>query len=179
MSPGYGRAAAVLLLATVAFAAAQPGGTAPVSAGHEGVGPQALPIGDRPPVDPRQLYRLVQAYYGTPYLWGGTDPRVGLDCSAFVQRIYAHLGWRLPRTALEQYSRLPPVTTAYLLPGDLVFFRASGRPVDHVGLVLWDGLMAHASQARGGVVVEPLSRYASRYIGARRPLAFSYQRIKY
>ncbi|RIH84114.1 hypothetical protein Mrose_02790 [Calidithermus roseus] len=48
-----------------------------------------------------------------------------------------------------------------------MFFRAPGRPVDHVGLVLWDGLMAHASQARGGVVVEPMSRY----IGARRPLA--------
>lgn len=158
MSPAVARAAA-LLLAAIPFAGAQPGG-----------GP-GLVTGDRLPVDPQRLYRLVQAYYGTPYRWGGTDPRVGLDCSAFVQRVYAHLGWRLPRTALEQYTRLPPVPTPYLLPGDLVFFRAPGRPVDHVGLVLWGGLMAHASQARGGVVVEPMSRYAGRYIGARRPLA--------
>ena len=93
------------------------------------------------PIDPQRLYPLVQAYLGVPYRWGGTDPRAGLDRSSFTQRIYAHLGWRIPRTALEQWERLAPVRTPYLLPGDLVFFSAPGRAVDHVGLVLWNGLI--------------------------------------
>ncbi|MCS6868607.1 C40 family peptidase [Thermus sp.] len=131
-------------------------------------------LAQRLPVDPHTLHRLVSAYQGTPYLWGGTDPRLGLDCSSFTQRIYAHLGWRIPRTALEQWQRLAPVDTPYLLPGDLVFFTAPGRPVDHVGIVLWNGLMAHASYMRGQVVVEPIANLRLRYIGARRPLAAFY-----
>ena len=122
------------------------------------------------PIDPQWLYPLVQAYLGVPYRWGGADPQAGLDCSSFTQRVYAHLGWRIPRTALEQWERLAPVRTPYLLPGDLVFFTAPGRPVDHVGLVLWNGLMAHASYRAGRVVVEPIAAYRARYIGARRPL---------
>jgi hypothetical protein len=43
--------------------------------------------------------------------------------------------------------------------------------VDHVGLVLWNGLMAHASYRAGRVVLEPIAAYRTRYIGARRPLA--------
>ena len=73
-----------------------------------------------------RLYPLVQAYLGVPYRWGGTDPQAGLDCSSFTQRVYAYLGWRIPRTALEQWERLAPVRTSYLLPGDLVFFTAPG-----------------------------------------------------
>lgn len=132
---------------------------------------QVQPVQQRDlPVNPQRLYPLVQAYVGIPYVWGGTNPQVGLDCSSFTQRIYAHLGWRIPRTALEQWQRLTPVSTPYLLPGDLVFFTAPGRAVDHVGLVLWNGLMAHASYRAGRVVVEPLAAYRTRYIGARRPL---------
>jgi len=112
-----------------------------------------------------RLYPLVQAYLGVPYRWGGTDPRAGLDCSSFTQRIYAHLGWRIPRTALEQWERRAPVRTPYLLPGDLVFFSAPGRPVDHVGLVLWNGLMAHASYRAGRVVVEPIAAYRALHRG--------------
>jgi cell wall-associated NlpC family hydrolase len=123
------------------------------------------------PVDLQRLHSLVSAYHGVPYLWGGTDPRRGLDCSAFVQRVYAHLGWRIPRTAAEQFHRLAPVRTPYLLPGDLVFFTAPGRPVDHVGIVLWGGYMIHASYRHGRVVVERIAVYQSRFIGARRPLA--------
>nr|BFE67558.1 hypothetical protein GCM10020092_008590 [Actinoplanes digitatis] len=41
-------------------------------------------------------------YLGTPYVFGGTDPAKGLDCSALVQRAYKDLGIDLPRTAAEQ-----------------------------------------------------------------------------
>jgi len=68
------------------------------------------------PIDPQWLYPLVQAYLGIPYRWGGADPQAGLDCSSFTQRVYAHLGWRIPRTALEQWERLAPVRTPICSP---------------------------------------------------------------
>ena len=46
--------------------------------------------------------------------------------------------------------------------------------MDHVGLVLWNGLMAHASYRAGRVVVEPIAAYRARYIGACRPLGSSF-----
>ena len=43
-----------------------------------------------------------------------------------------------------------------------------------MGLVLWNGLMAHASYRAGRVVVAPIAAYHTRYIGARRPLGSSF-----
>ena len=38
-----------------------------------------------------------QKYLGVPYLWGGTDPSKGLDCSGFTQLVFGNLGIDLPR----------------------------------------------------------------------------------
>ena len=38
-------------------------------------------------------------YLGVPYLWGGTDPAKGLDCSGFTKLVYGNLGVDLPRTS--------------------------------------------------------------------------------
>ena len=43
-----------------------------------------------------------QKYLGVPYLWGGTDPSKGLDCSGFVQLVYGNLGIDLPRVSSQQ-----------------------------------------------------------------------------
>lgn len=67
-----------------------------LAAVHPGVqAPPAAGAGPGHPVAgfPQQLYPLVQAYVGIPYVWGGTDPKAGLDFSSFTQWIYAHLGW--------------------------------------------------------------------------------------
>ena len=41
-------------------------------------------------------------YLGLPYVWGGTDPEKGLDCSGLVQQVYKKLGFDLPRVSAEQ-----------------------------------------------------------------------------
>ncbi|MDQ7860998.1 NlpC/P60 family protein [Peribacillus frigoritolerans] len=43
-------------------------------------------------------------YVGWPYVWGGSDPHRGFDCSGFTQWIFAKVGIKLPRTAQEQYD---------------------------------------------------------------------------
>lgn len=121
---------------------------------------------------PGWLYQVAQRLVGYPYLYGGNGPG-GFDCSGLVQYVYRHVGVSLPRTSREQYRATQRV--AELLPGDLLFFSSSGREIDHVGIYLYPGpggepLMLHASGRWGKVVVEPLSRYRSIWVGAGRVL---------
>lgn len=87
-------------------------------------------------------------YLGVPYLWGGTNPKKGLDCSGLVQLVYKELGVQLPRTAAQQAkagTAVPSLDQAR--PGDLVVFRGG----HHIGIYLGDGKMIHAPK-RGDVV---------------------------
>ncbi|MCW2578767.1 MAG: Lytic transglycosylase catalytic [Blastococcus sp.] len=98
-----------------------------------------------------------QKYLGVPYLWGGTDPAKGLDCSGFTQRVYKDLGIDLPRTSSQQATAGQPVASlAQARAGDLVFFDyASDRPgIDHVGVYIGGGKMIAAPQAGEKVKVQ-------------------------
>ena len=96
-------------------------------------------------------------YLGVPYLWGGTDPAKGLDCSGFTKLVYGNLGIELPRTSSQQATAGTAVASlADARPGDLVFFDHSpGRPgIDHVGVYVGDGRMIAAPQAGEVVKVQ-------------------------
>jgi peptidoglycan DL-endopeptidase CwlO len=96
-------------------------------------------------------------YLGVPYLWGGTDPAKGLDCSGFTQRVFGNLGIDLPRTSSQQATSGQAVASlADAHPGDLVFFdHSSGRPgIDHVGIYIGDGKMIAAPKTGETVSVK-------------------------
>ncbi|PZA07603.1 MULTISPECIES: C40 family peptidase [unclassified Meiothermus] len=108
-------------------------------------------------------------YLGTPYKFAANS-ETALDCSAFVQRVYAEVGLELPRTSREQWDTLPAVQ-GEVRPGDLVFFSFGGHQIDHVGIYLGRGVFAHASTYGSRVVIESLEApyYQKTYRGARRP----------
>jgi cell wall-associated NlpC family hydrolase len=90
-----------------------------------------------------------QKYIGVPYLWGGTDPAKGLDCSGFTQLVFGNLGIDLPRVSSQQATAGRAVASvADARPGDLVFFDySSGRAgIDHVGIYIGNGKMIAAPQ---------------------------------
>ena len=65
---------------------------------------------------------IARAFLGVPYVFGGSDPATGLDCSGLVQLVFRRSGITLPRTAQLQYAATTRVARAQLQPGDLVFF---------------------------------------------------------
>jgi peptidoglycan DL-endopeptidase CwlO len=84
-----------------------------------------------------------QKYLGIPYVWGGTDPTKGLDCSGFTQLVYGNLGIDLPRVSRDQAKVGDEVTGGLdnAQKGDLLFF---GEPVHHVAIYMGDGKMIEA-----------------------------------
>ena len=90
-------------------------------------------------------------YVGVPYVWGGTDPSTGLDCSGLVQHVYEKLGIDLPRVSYQQArvgSAVPSLDQAR--PGDILAF---GSPVHHVGIYIGDHKMVEAPRPGKNVQV--------------------------
>ena len=107
---------------------------------------------------------------GASYRYGGSGPDA-FDCSGLVAYAYQQAGVTMPRTAVQQYALARPVPRRELRPGDLVFFRLSGREVSHVGIYAGDGQFVHAPQSGGQVRTASLDDewYRERYAGAGRP----------
>lgn len=105
---------------------------------------------------------------GAPYRYGGADPS-GFDCSGLVSYAYAQAGIRTPRTAAAQYRASRPLGLDEARPGDLVFFRYSGR-VSHVGIYLGDARFVHAPSTGKRVTIGNLDsrHYRQRFVRAGR-----------
>jgi cell wall-associated NlpC family hydrolase len=109
------------------------------------------------------------ALLGAPYRFGGSTPQ-GFDCSGLVFYLHERTGVIVPRTAHSQRHAARPVTPDALAPGDLVFFRMSGRKVDHVGVYVGQRRFVHAPRRARPVSLESLDDpfYRSRFISAGR-----------
>ena len=114
------------------------------------------------------LIQVVLKYLGLPYVFGANSDRV-VDCSAFVQQVFAEVGIRVPRTSREQWATFTTVQGG-MRKGDLVFFSFGGRQIDHVGIYLGRGVFAHANSYGSRVVIESLDSpfYRRVYRGAKR-----------
>jgi peptidoglycan DL-endopeptidase CwlO len=113
----------------------------------------------------QRLVSFAKHFVGTRYLWGGTSPRTGFDCSGFVRYVYAHFGISLPRTTYGQFDRGRRVSRWGLRAGDLVFFDGVG----HVGMYIGHGRFIHAPHSGTRVRIQSLAGwYGYEFAGARR-----------
>lgn len=100
-------------------------------------------------------------YMGTAYVWGGSKPSTGFDCSGLTSWSFKENGVTIPRTAAQQYAASTKISASEAKAGDLVFF-SYGKGVAHVGIYLGDGRMLN-SQNRG-VTIDKLAGHWSQYI---------------
>jgi len=117
------------------------------------------------------LVKVAKSFMGAPYKYGGESVR-GLDCSAFVKKIYDIFDVQLPRSAREQFYSGMKIARDDLSVGDLVFFRTKRylKYPTHVGIFIGDGNFIHSSSGHNklGVKVDSLQSdfYSRTYLGA-------------
>ena len=89
-----------------------------------------------------------------PYVYGGTSPGTGFDCSGLAQYVYGHFGRWIPRTANDQFLHFRRESRSQAWGGDLVFFHVNSDPnsyVYHVGIYEGGGHMISATDPAGGI----------------------------
>ncbi len=92
------------------------------------------------------ILETARAFLGTPYLWGGRSD-AGIDCSGFIQTVYALHGSDIPRDSGIQFSAVasPVKEIEDARAGDIIYFNTSGDRVTHVGFYAGEGILLHAS----------------------------------
>ena len=117
----------------------------------------------------QRVIKLARTMLNVPYRFGGSTLR-GIDCSAYVQRVFGLIDVQIPRTAREQYAVGARIVRDDIQIGDLVFFRTYASFPSHVGIYLGENLFIHASSMVRKVAIDSmdLPYYRKRFIGARR-----------
>lgn len=91
------------------------------------------------------IIEMAMTYLNTPYLWGGKSP-FGIDCSGFTQMVYRLNGIKLKRDAYQQAEQGETLSfVEEAEPGDLAFFDNEEGRIIHVGIVMDDNKIIHAS----------------------------------
>lgn len=130
-------------------------------------------------VSPRKkVVEMVKRYVGVPYKYGASVLRDGghaFDCSSFTARVYVDAGISIPRISVDQYVSGVVVEEKDLRPGDAIyansgivkriiyyetkeFLKGTKVPegVDHCGVYIGNGEVAHATEKFGKVIIEQL-----------------------
>ena len=93
------------------------------------------------------IYKEAQKNVGTPYVWGGSTPETGFDCSGYVCWVYNQNGYDVGRTTANGlWQKSQHISEAEAKPGDLVFFKGTyDTPgMSHTGIYLGNGMMVSA-----------------------------------
>lgn len=102
-----------------------------------------LPAGAR--FSKENVLNVARYFLNTPYLWGGKNA-FGMDCSGFTQTIYGIFGIQLPRDASEQVKMGKTVDfLTEAQTGDLAFFENKDHKITHVGMLIDNESIMHAS----------------------------------
>jgi cell wall-associated NlpC family hydrolase len=102
----------------------------------------------------------IQTFIGhARYVYGGSSPRTGFDCSGLTQYVYGHYGKSISRTADDQFLQFRRESRSRAWGGDLVFFHENSSPnsyVYHVGIYEGSNDMVSAADPSEGIVWQPI-----------------------
>jgi cell wall-associated NlpC family hydrolase len=123
------------------------------------------------------LIGFAKQYLGLKYRYGGNTP-AGFDCSGFTGYVFAHFGYKLYRSARDQYNNGVLITREEAQPCDLIFFRERNRNgsyrISHVGLIISvdtvNSSFRFIHSCRRGILIDnsDYEYYKKRFYGIRR-----------
>ena len=121
----------------------------------------------------QRIATYAQQFLGYRYVYGGSTPSTGFDCSGLTSYVAKQFGYSIGRTANAQLSAGTYVARADLQPGDIVLFErtyTSSERATHAGIYIGNGKFIHAANSRTGVVITSLDEtyYSTRFICGRR-----------
>lgn len=122
-------------------------------------------------VSGQQIVDYLMQYKGRPYVWGGSNPDSGFDCSGLLQWGFKKFGINIPRVTYDQIGTGKAVGMKDLQIGDMVFFDTSSQAgPDHVGIYIGNGKMLHAPKTGDVIKISDISSdyYRAHFAGARR-----------
>lgn len=99
-----------------------------------------------------KMVSYAKKFIGGKYVYGGTSLTKGIDCSAFMMRIYEHFGYNITRTSRSQAAEGTAIKLSKVKPGDLVFYDSNGV-ITHVGMYIGNGKIIHASNPKSGIKI--------------------------
>lgn len=98
-----------------------------------------------------ELVDIALKYVGKPYIWGGSNPEVGADCSGFTMYLYGLYGYSITHSVEYQATLGKSVSLEEAQPGDIVIY--SG----HVAIYMGDGKIVHAANRRLGICISNIT----------------------
>ena len=119
----------------------------------------------------QNIVDFAKQYLGYSYVYGGTTPGGGFDCSGFVYYVFNSCGYSLSRSCTVQAQSGTAVSRSELQPGDILFFNnTSNGAIGHTGIYIGEGRFIHAANPRRGVVTDTINSgyYNTYYYSARR-----------
>lgn len=100
-----------------------------------------------------EVIRYALQFVGNRYVYGGSDPNTGVDCSGFTSYVMRHAaGVPLSHSSAAQSGEGTPVSAGNPKPGDLVFY-GSGSHINHVAIYIGNGQIVHASTEKTGIKI--------------------------
>lgn len=91
------------------------------------------------------IKKFALKFLNAPYQWGGRNP-FGVDCSGLTQIVFKLSGRNLPRDAYQQAEEGKTINFIHeAREGDLAFFKNEENAIVHVGIILNDNQIIHAS----------------------------------
>lgn len=121
-------------------------------------------------IHPEELVSFAKSLIGVRYRYASSNPKLGFDCSGFINYVFSHYDIKVPRSSASFTSFGKEIELQHAKRGDLILFTGTNsnrKVVGHIGIITSkpDEKIAFIHSTSGkeyGVTITPLNKY---YLG--------------